>query len=499
MERAKTNAGSSSRRRDAQNRRRTVSGALPGIAGQRKQDTLTPLEIMRLPNTSPSAPNTPTTLTGQPPTSASPATPSSAHKRSFSNNILAKFSFLRNNQTASGRPPSREQRPVSREKEASSPTKSLFSRKSVDDDEVAVVDPETSPPKEERESALGVALKQAGKTRKRKGSLRKTALLGGRRNVTEGRERKGSFSLLQRSGSAAKAQEQNRTTILEKEDVQQPVRQYAEVPDVNDVYTHDYGHSSNKSLRRQFSYESAVASSSSESGWSEPAAVSQARLALLTEHTSTISREANGHHSTTNSTTTDLGSPLDPKSPTSQASYTSTTTGTSDDDQPLTLASISTKPPLPSASSPTTSPTSYFPPMSSPPAPHPSKPKKSRSTHRSPLSRSLPLTAGTTRDSLSSDPTPHDYTTTETWGWTLLAVTWLTFTIGMGSSLDLWSWAWDVGETPYAPPELEDDPTLPIVGYYPALIVLTVGVVSWVWVTVAWVGMKYFRHAKIEV
>lgn len=69
----------------------------------------------------------------------------------------------------------------------------------------------------------------------------------------------------------------------------------------------------------------------------------------------------------------------------------------------------------------------------------------------------------------------------------------------MGSCLDIWSWAWDVGETPYAPPELEDDETLPIVGYYPALIVLTAGVVGWLWVGVAWVGMKYFRHAKIEV
>ncbi|GKT85132.1 hypothetical protein Ct61P_02982 [Colletotrichum tofieldiae] len=46
-------------------------------------------------------------------------------------------------------------------------------------------------------------------------------------------------------------------------------------------------------------------------------------------------------------------------------------------------------------------------------------------------------------------------------------------------------------------PELEDDPTLPIVGYYPALIILTC-IMAWVWVIVAWVGMKYFRHAKIS-
>ena len=78
----------------------------------------------------------------------------------------------------------------------------------------------------------------------------------------------------------------------------------------------------------------------------------------------------------------------------------------------------------------------------------------------------------------------------------LLITTWLVFVIGMGSCLDVWSWAWDVGETPYAPPELEDDPTLPIVGYYPALLVLT-AVMAWVWVGFAWVGMKYFKHAKI--
>lgn len=90
-----------------------------------------------------------------------------------------------------------------------------------------------------------------------------------------------------------------------------------------------------------------------------------------------------------------------------------------------------------------------------------------------------------------------DYAETEWWGWIILIVTWLVFVVGMGSCFEVWSWAWDVGETPYAPPELEDDPTLPIVGYYPALIILT-AVMSWVWVVVAWVGMKYFKHANIS-
>jgi hypothetical protein len=90
-----------------------------------------------------------------------------------------------------------------------------------------------------------------------------------------------------------------------------------------------------------------------------------------------------------------------------------------------------------------------------------------------------------------------DYSETAFWGYVILIVTWIVFVVGMGSCFGVWSWAWDVGETPKAPPELEDDPTLPIVGYYPALLVLTC-VMAWVWVVVAWVGMKYFRHADFR-
>ena len=118
--------------------------------------------------------------------------------------------------------------------------------------------------------------------------------------------------------------------------------------------------------------------------------------------------------------------------------------------------------------------------------------------HRSFQKPKSPLSIG----GLASSPMPvpdgeWDYSETEWWGWVVLIVTWIVFVTGMGSCLGVWSWAWDVGETPYAPPELEDDPTLPIVGYYPALMILT-AVMAWVWVVVAWVGMKYFRHAKIS-
>jgi hypothetical protein len=108
-----------------------------------------------------------------------------------------------------------------------------------------------------------------------------------------------------------------------------------------------------------------------------------------------------------------------------------------------------------------------------------------------------PLALSSLAAPLSPPDADWDYAETEWWGWIILVVTWFVFVVGMGSCLGVWSWAWDVGTTPYAPPELEDDPTLPIVGYYPALMILT-GVMAWVWVVVAWVGMKYFRHAQVS-
>ncbi|RKF60519.1 hypothetical protein OnM2_050011 [Erysiphe neolycopersici] len=122
----------------------------------------------------------------------------------------------------------------------------------------------------------------------------------------------------------------------------------------------------------------------------------------------------------------------------------------------------------------------------------------SRAHHRSVKQAKSPLSmAGLAQNPIPAMENEWDYSETEWWGWVLLFLTWIVFVVGMGSCLGVWSWAWDVGETPYAPPELEDDPTLPIVGYYPALIILT-SVVAWVWVSVAWVGMKYFRHTKIS-
>lgn len=138
------------------------------------------------------------------------------------------------------------------------------------------------------------------------------------------------------------------------------------------------------------------------------------------------------------------------------------------------------------------------------PSPSPSPPSSESSLTNLSFTKALirSATAPTSTSPLAAQSSVEstdewDYSTTEWWGWIILLVTWIVFVVGMGSCLEVWSWAWDVGETPYAPPELEDDPTLPIVGYYPALMVLT-AVMSWVWVVVAWMGMKYFKHAKIQ-
>lgn len=157
-------------------------------------------------------------------------------------------------------------------------------------------------------------------------------------------------------------------------------------------------------------------------------------------------------------------------------------TSTTDDDDVLQIASTTAPRPATSASSGSES---YF-------STRATQHKKEFHQAKSPLSYS-----GLASTSIPPPEADWDYAETEWWGWVVLSVTWFVFIIGMGSCLDIWSWAWDVGKTPYAPPELEDDETLPIVGYYPALIILTC-VMAWVWVVVAWVGMKYFRHAKIS-
>lgn len=166
-------------------------------------------------------------------------------------------------------------------------------------------------------------------------------------------------------------------------------------------------------------------------------------------------------------------------------SPTLTYTSTTDEDDILSIPSHSL--PGPRGGLASSGSDSYFPPVAG-----------SLTRRRSAQKAKSPLSiAGLATSPLPIPDSEWDYSETEWWGWVVLIVTWVVFVTGMGSCLGVWSWAWDVGETPYAPPELEDDPTLPIIGYYPALIILT-SVMAWVWVVVAWVGMKYFRHAKIS-
>ncbi|XPS73627.1 hypothetical protein M3J09_005770 [Ascochyta lentis] len=206
---------------------------------------------------------------------------------------------------------------------------------------------------------------------------------------------------------------------------------------------------------RRFSYENAPLNSSSDSGW------------LLPE--STLSHSAYPPSLETAERPRLLASPItSPVGP-----YASTT----DEDEVLSFY----RPPMSATSSSLYAMSTQDPTV------------QRRRSNRSDRHTSL-TTVQTPTDLEAEDE--WDYSETEWWGWVVLIVTWVVFVVGMGSCLGVWSWAWDVGETPYAPPELEDDESLPIVGYYPALIVCT-AVMSWVWVVIAWVGMKYFRHSKM--
>ena len=334
---------------------------------------------------------------------------SGGHKRSLSGSILSKFSFLRPSQ---GQVQDTTEAPQL-------------------DGNADVLDTPQSP-----RSAMAAAVYQQKKTRKRKGSLRKTALLGTGRLRVEGRERRGS--------------------ILDQVDAVQDENKNGS--DNNDCDLAPIPKSptrtENTSTSRQSSGTHYVTPSRVDPA--EPAPVSRI-------HARSHENKMDGH-------------------------VTSPTLGdasTTDEDDPITLPRSSpigaTAPALKKV--PSSGSDSYFSPQTT------SLLRKRSNRAKSPLA-TLPTETVVT-------PEDWDYSETEWWGWVVLIVTWIVFVVGMGSCFGVWSWAWDVGETPYAPPELEDDPTLPIVGYYPALIILTT-VMAWVWVVVAWVGMKYFKHAKIS-
>jgi hypothetical protein len=331
------------------------------------------------------------------------------HKRSLSGSILSKLSFLR----------------------ASAEENQMPADRSPRSPEYGPGDDRTSPKKASRAMAAAV---QQQKTRRRKGSLRKAALLG-------------------------------RGAQREKKDT--------------NLYSSENG-------QGLYSVEGPA-------DWDLGDIHQSAGLGLVISDT-TPRPSMDGYASRTNNTllppikTLPMGTEDQlVTSPTSipATSPTLTYTSTTDEDDILTIPSHL---PLTRGGLPTLSAADKIFPGSAGSLAR----RRSSQKPKSPLS-----IAGLTTSPLPIPDTEWNYSETEWWGWVVLIVTWIVFVTGMGSCFGVWSWAWDVGETPYAPPELEDDATLPIVGYYPALIILT-AVMAWMWVVVAWVGMKYFRHAKIS-
>lgn len=351
--------------------------------------------------------------------------PSSAHKRSVSQNILSRLPFLR---TSSDDLPAAH---------------ADLTRASKEVD----LDGSLAGKRAGGSMALAHSLTQHQTSgRRRRGSLRKTAILGTR-------QRSGDHSLHQRPLPT------KMDTITTSP---------TSPKDTSTATTHS---------PRAFTYANPSATSSSDSGWSGGSSAAAA-AAAAGPRISTTSGTTQLEHETPGAGV--LASPI--SSPVTSPVANPYASTTDDDNDSLTFR-------RPAASGGHHSP-SYF-------------SMQSLGVSSSLQRRRSAKTTSTTRHSspLSLPPATldideWDYSETEWWGWVVLIVTWIVFVVGMGSCLEVWSWAWDVGETPYAPPELEDDPTLPIVGYYPALMVLT-AVMAWVWVVVAWVGMKYFRHAKV--
>ncbi|ERF74327.1 hypothetical protein EPUS_02014 [Endocarpon pusillum Z07020] len=323
------------------------------------------------------------------------------HRRTIPGNILSKLSLLRTN--------SGSERSTSGERSN---------------------DGEDSPP-----SGSLALIQQNAKTRKRKGSLRKTALLG---KSMLGRDRKGSDAKLKSPLSSPQFLKENEKSIA--------------------VATH--GTDTDATPRPSQEKDSPVLSASPPK-WKFP--TSKVSLSSIRSSVPSVEPASSGASITSPTLPTDH-SPTD------------------DEEQGLSFPKL---PFIASRRPPSSSGDSYFPPQ------QPLRSRRPTDRMKSPLA--------TQPQSLTSSPVASeeewDYSETAYWGYVILIITWLVFVVGMGSCFDVWSWAWDVGETPYAPPELNDDPTLPIVGYYPALMVLT-SVMAWVWVVVAWVGMKYFRHAE---
>ncbi|KAK2745251.1 hypothetical protein FQN57_003946 [Myotisia sp. PD_48] len=428
-----------------------------------------------------------------------------------STSIFAKLTLSRMSGKGNGRPGRKD---------------NIWAREEAADDMSHIQqDRQQSHPNAPPERAMASVLQQQRmKTRRRRGSLRKTALLGTGMLRLEGRD-KGSSGLKRMNGAAI---DQYDGSVLEDNKSDQAQDHHDSSSDQTESRHVSTATSANAMLigargnqHSQSSVDGEETLLASRQTFDQVGAISSPTAPAL-------SKPFPPRPWDTKSNTNDAAKPRPrqqlslsnafPSQPLTTASIPHESTHTTDDDDyddddSISLLDLSTSS-LKRQSSATSDTSSISTRHISPhrlsrlsvpaPAPHSSDPyythdKAMSSLHERSGSQSLRVRSPLATTNSSEDATGEvwDYSETEWWGWIILIVTWIVFVVGMGSCLGVWSWAWDVGETPYAPPELEDDPTLPIVGYYPALIILT-AVMAWVWVVVAWVGMKYFRHANIS-
>ncbi|KAG4306416.1 hypothetical protein PORY_000404, partial [Pneumocystis oryctolagi] len=87
-----------------------------------------------------------------------------------------------------------------------------------------------------------------------------------------------------------------------------------------------------------------------------------------------------------------------------------------------------------------------------------------------------------------------EMTNTIRWGWFLLIFTWLLFVTGMSGVFGIWQWVFQIKNVK----NQEKSYDFPIIDYYFLLIVLTGGVVAWIWVGINWLGLKYFRMTEAK-
>ncbi|KAI5924310.1 hypothetical protein F4810DRAFT_137496 [Camillea tinctor] len=390
-------------------------------------------------NTSPTQATSPRQSTS-PSSSHSPDvnTPSGRKRSGSGGSILSKFPFLRTAESKSSLNESRHPEPTVAQ-DAPSPT--------------------SKPPR-----ALA-AISQQQKTRRRKGSLRKVALLG--RGAAREKRSEMKPLPLDNTTAAATTNTTTTTTITTTQPLQKPLSAPAAIATIATASELSLPSPMIAPDGFGLGISDATPRPSMDGYASRKAATLPIPSPPTSEHGSFVPSPTISY-TTTDEEDAVLSIPVRIPSSAAAASHASLSSGTSEPAPYLRSRSSSTS----------------------------IQRRRSIKHAKSPLSlqgltaaASLPATAVVDED--------HDYSETEWWGWVVLVVTWFVFVIGMGSCLNVWSWAWDVGTTPYAPPELEDDPTLPIVGYYPALIILTC-IMAWVWVVVAWIGMKYFRHAKIS-